>query len=1149
MASVKSKQTMLWASVLISSLFLTGCKQEPVDLRITQYDPEQAAQFARSIEATVNPEIAEGLSLRLWGIDSLVADPITIEIDDMGRLFYARTNRQKNSEFDIRGHREWEIESIKLQTVEEKRAFLHRVLSPENSNQNEWLADLNGDGSHDWRDMTIEKEHIYRIEDKSGDGVADFSQLVVVDFNDETTDVAGAVLAYGGDLFVGVAPDMWRMKDTNGDGIADQKTSISHGYGIHIGFSGHGMSGLEVGPEGKIYWGIGDIGFNGEDAEGKLKYSNEGVIVRSNVDGSDFEVFASGVRNTHEFVFDDYGNLISVDNDGDHPGERERLVYIVNGSDTGWRINWQFGKYRDPENNTYKVWMDEELYKPRFPGQAAYITPTIANFVNGPAGMVYNPGTALGPKWKNTFFVSEFVGNPARSGVHAFKLNPKGASFELGESNMILSGILPTGLDFGPDGALYVADWIDGWGTKGYGRIWKLDDEKEASSQERQLTKKLLAENFSTRKENELGELLKNPDKRVRQKAQFELAGRGSKGADEFQKSINQRDNQLARVHGIWGISQLARADKKSAQMLLPLLKDSDPEIRAQAAKWLGDVRYTEAGGQLLPLLKDENSRARFFAAEALGRIAYEPAIQPIIELLSQNNDEDAYIRHAGSLALARIGKAEPIVALWNHPSAAVRMGAVLALRRLSHPEIARFLKDQDEYIVTEAARAINDDYSIEKALPALGNLLLETPFNNEPLIRRSINANLRVGSQEAMQNLLDYTLKVNAPEDMRVEAIQALSTWAKPSVLDRVDGRYRGEITRNPTLIREKASGPLIELLGHKDKSLRLHAVRAIGKMDIKDGSSHLLGLLTRDREAEVRVAAISSLALMKDSQIDKAIERALADRDKVVRVRALDLLAQLDISYERKANLLADVIEKSSTEEKQAALLTLGTLPASYSENIFENLLDRLEKGRLAAEVHLELAEAIESTRSEELKLRHKNIRAGMAPDDVMASYQASLHGGDAEIGRTIFFQSQAGQCMRCHSYDDMGGSAGPRINGVANRLSRQQLLESMIDPSKDLAAGYGMVAITLNNGNTINGILQEENNISMAIKVGNRADTVIRKQDISERTNYPSSMPDMKNLLSPREIRDLVSFLAQQTKDRMFTKPEEEDTGHGL
>src|SRR5690554_2946202 len=428
--------------------------------------------------------------------------------------------------------------------------------------------------------MTVEMEHVYRLEDTDGDGLADLSQLMVEDFNDEVTDIAGGVLSYNDDLFVAVGPDLWRMKDKNGDGIMDEKESISHGYGIHIGFSGHNMTGLAVGPDGRIYWSMGDIGFNGVGPDGtEWNHSNEGVIVRSNPDGSDFEVFAKGLRNVPEFVFDEYANMISVDNDGDHAGESERLVYIVNGSDTGWRTNWQFGKYRDSLNNTYKVWMEEGLYKPRFEGQAAYITPTIANFINGPTGMVYNPGTALAPRWKNTFFVVEFVGNPSRSGIHAFKLNPKGASFELAETSKVLGGVLATGLDFGPDGSLYVADWIDGWVNKGYGRIWKLDDKEGHEWDERKRTQELFAEDLSKKDLAFLGELLKYPDLRIRQKTQFELVERGKKGAEILEKNIHQTDNQLARIHGIIGLSQLARLEKPDyASPLLVLLTDNDPE-------------------------------------------------------------------------------------------------------------------------------------------------------------------------------------------------------------------------------------------------------------------------------------------------------------------------------------------------------------------------------------------------------------------------------------------------------------------------------------------------------------------------------------------------------------------------------------------
>lgn len=1135
---VKTKnQKLFWLPALLIVLWVSGCsnENESVDRRIKQMEPDQAAKMAKSIESVVSPELYEGLTIKLWGVDSLVADPISIDMDDQGRLYYTRTNRQKNSEFDIRSHQDWEIESIGLKTIEDKRAFLHKVLSPENSEQNQWLADLNGDGSHDWRDMTVEKEHIYRLEDVSGDGVADLSQLMVEDFHDEVTDVAGAVMEYEGDLFVGAGPDMWRIKDQNGDGIADEKTSISHGYGIHVGFSGHGMSGLEMGPDGRIYWGIGDIGFNGEGPDGtKWEYPNRGVIVRSNPDGSDFEVFAMGVRNTHEFVFDEYGNLISVDNDGDHPGEKERLVYIVNGSDTGWRINWQFGKYRDPDNNTYKVWMDEEYFKPRFEGQAAFITPPIANYVSGPTGMLYNPGTALSPEWKNTFFIVEFVGNPARSGIHAFKLKPKGATFELAESEMVLQGVLATGIDFGPDGAMYVADWIDGWGTKDYGRVWKLDAAAGTSWPERQQTQTLLAEDFNEHDDHRLSELLHNPDMRIRQKAQFALAKRGSDGAEVFQNAISQTDNQLARIHGIWGIAQLARQDQQYAKNLLPLLQDQDPEIRAQAAKWLGDVRYKDAGDALIPLLQDEHSRARFFAAEALGRITYEPAINPIIDLLEANNDEDAYIRHAASLALARIGKAEPVVALSEHPSRAVRIAAVVTLRRLSHPGITNFLGDKDEYIVTEAARAINDDYSIEEALPALGNLLKDTRFTHEALIRRAINANLRVGTEEAMQNLINYALKDGNPVEMRKEAIDALSTWAKPSVLDRVDGRYRGVIERDPAQVQNLASKPLIQLMAHHDQSLRLSAVKAVGKLGIAQASSPLFARLSNDRQPEVRVAALQSLAALNDSNVDQAIEQALSDREKSVRIAGLDLISELAIAEDLKVSLLSEVIEKRTAEEKQAALLTLGTLPVENTKKVFDELLAKMEKGNLPAEIHLELAEAIDSTNSEQLMTRLNEMRANLSGDTLKASYEGLLSGGDADRGRTIMFRHPTAQCIRCHSYDDMGGNAGPRLNGVAGKLSREQLLEALINPSARLAPGYGVVTVDLQDGKTVRGVLQGETDTNLVLKVGDRADTTIMKEHIVERTNATSSMPNMIDYLTKREIRDVVSFLATLKED---------------
>ena len=1116
--------------LFISIVFLFSCKQTFKEAGIYQIDPAVTARFADSVSNIVKPQMADGLTATLWGIDSLVKSPIAIDIDDQGRLYYNTTDRQKNSEFDIRGHTSWEIPSISLQTVEDRRKFLHTELSPENSFKNKWLKDLNGDSSHDWRDLTVEKEYVFRLEDTNGDGVADRSQKVVEDFHDEVTDVAGGILSNGDELYVAVAPDFWRMKDKNGDGIADEKTSISHGYGVHIGFGGHGLSGVEMGPDGKIYWQIGDIGFNGQSADGqKWEYPNSGVVVRSNPDGSDFEVFASGLRNTHEFAFDELGNLISEDNDGDHAGEKERLVYIVNGSDAGWRSNWQYGKYNDPDNNTYKVWMDEKMYLPRFEGQAAYITPCIANYVSGPAGFVYNPGTALGPQYKNHFFVAEFVGNAPGSGIHSFTLKQKGAGFELGETKKIISGILPTGLDFGPDGALYAADWIEGWGTGPYGRIWKFDDKSAASQPVRKETKEWLSADFGKVKPDKLKTLLGHADMRVRLKAQFELVKRGDKSIDIFQQSLDQKEIKLARIHAIWGISQLARVNKDKAAILLPYLKDNDAEIRAQVAKWLGDIRYKPAAEALVPLLKDSFSRTRFFAAEALGRIAFEPAIQPLIDMLRKNNDTDAFLRHAGSLALSRIGKAEPLIALSKDTSRALRIAAVVALRRMSHPGISVFLADTDEFVVTETARAINDDLSIDAALPALGDLLNRTRFRNEALIRRSISANLRTGTEKAMQNLVEYASKEGNPVSMRTEAIASLGVWAKPSVLDRVDGRLRGPVQRDPAVLTSKFEKIFLGLLGNADGSIRLAATQAVSKLQITSASTILMTQLRKDAKPELRREALISLAALQYADLGLAIKQALSDKEKMVRITGIDLLGRSQVSNELMVNLLTDVINTKSTEEKQAALLTLGKMPLPYAKNVLADQLDKMAKGKLDQAVFIELSEAIDSSKDTELISKYKSISAGLSADELTAAYAGSLYGGNPEKGVQIFYGGEAAQCVKCHAYNDIGGNAGPRLNGVASRLSREQLLEALIKPSARLAPGFGMVTLEMKDGKTIAGILEEETITSLKVRSGDQAPFLINKDQVRKRINGNSSMPEMRYLLNTKEIRDVVSFLA--------------------
>ena len=95
--------------VFLISMFWMSCKQPDQSAAIIKkMDSATVSKLADSIEAIVKPELADGLTLRLWGTDSLVISPVAIQMDNDGVLYYTTTSRQKNSEFDIRGHREWE---------------------------------------------------------------------------------------------------------------------------------------------------------------------------------------------------------------------------------------------------------------------------------------------------------------------------------------------------------------------------------------------------------------------------------------------------------------------------------------------------------------------------------------------------------------------------------------------------------------------------------------------------------------------------------------------------------------------------------------------------------------------------------------------------------------------------------------------------------------------------------------------------------------------------------------------------------------------------------------------------------------------------------------------------------------------------------
>ena len=316
------------------------------------------------------------LETNLWARDPMLRNPVALTFDPQGKLYVAESERRMTVDIDIRSHKEWLIDDLANQSIPDLRRFFRSKMSPERSEANKsWLSDRNRDGSHDWRDLMEISERVRLLEDIDGDGVAERSVVFAEAFNEEFTGVAAGVMPLDGDVFVTVYPDLWKLRDINGDGRADSRSSMFRGFGVHAAFDGHDLHGLTIGPEGKIYFSVGDNGFSVRTQEGRLlHHPNTGGILRMNQDGSELEVYAYGLRNVQEFDFDPYGNMFGVDNDGDLEDERERFVFIPEGSDAGWRVNWQFrapGWSRFNGGMTYNPWVAESMWKSHFDEQPA----------------------------------------------------------------------------------------------------------------------------------------------------------------------------------------------------------------------------------------------------------------------------------------------------------------------------------------------------------------------------------------------------------------------------------------------------------------------------------------------------------------------------------------------------------------------------------------------------------------------------------------------------------------------------------------------------------------------------------------------------------------------------------------------------------
>ena len=145
-------------------------------------------------------------------------------------------------------------------------------------------------------------------------------------FRDALAGIGSAVLMDRGNLYYTCIPELWKLRDDDGDGVAEEREVLSSGHGVHFNFLGHDLHGLKKGPDGRIYFSIGDRGIHVKTFDGNVVSDPDtGVVMRCFADGSGLEIVHPGLRNPQDLAFDDYGNLFTGDNNSDG-GDQARLV-------------------------------------------------------------------------------------------------------------------------------------------------------------------------------------------------------------------------------------------------------------------------------------------------------------------------------------------------------------------------------------------------------------------------------------------------------------------------------------------------------------------------------------------------------------------------------------------------------------------------------------------------------------------------------------------------------------------------------------------------------------------------------------------------------------------------------------------------------
>lgn len=937
--------------------------------------PLSAIVLSAAVILPAPEDTAEGpprgfdLHVRVFASADEVGHPISLAIDERGRVFVAETRRYTFGVKQSRGDQELEDEELRARTVDDFKRVLREYVekgryrrSPETDRTDpEYVF------------YTELSDEVAVYEDRDGDGVSDLREVFADGFNDWYSGPGADVFVEDGQVYYTCIPDLWRMWDDDGDGRASEseRERMYTGLGVVFSFLAHDMHGLVRGNDGRLYWSIGDRSFHVETRDGAVLEGKMGAVFRCDPDGANLEVFCRGLRNPQDLAFNAYGDLVTGDNNCDK-GDLARILHLVEGGDHGWRLPVQRARSGGPWMRERMWWTraqladDLGLPTPSAVHKSAMVPawlmpPLYHPRGQGPSGMFAYPGLGLPERYDDHLFLTHCAGGGGF--IQAFQVVPDGAGSRVKDFHTFVEeGPItgPSDAIFGYDGRIYSTNWGSGWNPNDDACIYTVSHDASLNDPRIAEVARLFAEGFFGRSVAELSGMLGHVDMRVRQRAQFALArGDDAAGAELVRVATDAAAPRFARMHAIWGIGQRWREGGREradlvTEALLPLVDPqvvSDPFVRERAMAELAEMGFVPddacAGVAGAKWLRDPSPRVAFQAAMAIAKAKRTAALPCVIQAIDDNDDRDAFLRHALVLALASTATQDDLAAL-SARTRALRLSAVLALRRQGSSAVATFLSDPNFQVRSEAARAVYD-LRLEDKVPELASTL-DAPVpefeevQSEGLIRRALWANLRVGTADAAARVLRFAAGPFAVDEHRLLALDLIDTWDQPPEKEGVWYDFWSSPARAEAIGRDayraaQRSG-LLEQLRSRSEGVRVRAAELDDRLLPPRPTEELLQVARDGAEnAHLRMAALRRILARSPEDRASAIEAALAVGTSSMRIAARDALLIDDPSralVEALAVLDTDAVEEAGSDpsadaaQMQHALRVLASLPA---------------------------------------------------------------------------------------------------------------------------------------------------------------------------------------------------------------------------